>query len=154
MKYSAAATGGTFDHVHKGHLALLAKSFDISDHVVIGVTSDELAAREGKRPDLSYLQRVRQLQAYLRRNFPHRKFTITKLDDYFNPGIASADIQAIVVSPETASRVTIANRLRAAKGLPPLEVIVVRYVLAEDGQRISSTRIRKGEIDPDGRIRK
>ena len=152
MKYIAVATGGTFDHLHRGHLALLARSFAVSDYVVIGVTSDELAAREGKKPDFSYLQRVGRLEAYLRENFPGKKFTITRLDDYFNPGIASRDIQAIVVSPETASRVRVANELRASRGVAPLEVIVVEYVLAEDGTRISSTRIRKGEIDSEGKV--
>ena len=154
MKYDAVATGGTFDHLHKGHVALLNKSFEISDHVVIGVTSDELAAREGKRPDLPYSQRVSQLEAYLLLNYPGKRFTITRLDDYFNPGIASPEIQAIVVSPETASRVSVANRIRAAKGVPPLSIVVVKYVLAEDGQRISSTRIRNGEIDSDGRVKR
>jgi pantetheine-phosphate adenylyltransferase len=154
MKYRTVATGGTFDHLHKGHQALLSRSFGVADHVVIGVTSDELAASEGKKPDLSYSQRVRQLERYLRHSFPGRQFTIAKLDDYFGPGIASPDIQGIVVSTETVSRVPIANGLRAAKGFPPLDVVVVDYVLAEDGGPISSTRIRKGEIDTEGRKRR
>jgi pantetheine-phosphate adenylyltransferase len=154
MKYMTVATGGTFDHLHRGHLALLSRSFDVADHVVIGVTSDELAVNEGKKPDLSYSQRVSQLERYLRRSFPGKRFTIAKLDDYFGPGIASPEIQAIVVSAETASRVPIANGLRAAKGYPPLDVIVVDYVLADDGRPISSTRIRKGEIDTEGRTRR
>jgi cytidyltransferase-like protein len=146
------ATGGTFDHLHRGHRALLAKSFGAGDFVVIGVTSDELALREGKRPDLRYHERVRLLKEYLRKDFPGRKFVIAKLDDYFGPGIASPDVQAIVVTGETASRVPIANKLRAEKGFLPLDVITVGHVLADDGKPISSTRIRKGEIDPEGRI--
>lgn len=154
MRYRAVATGGTFDHIHKGHQALLSKSFEMGDLVLIGVTSDELAEREGKSPDMKYEERVRQLERYLKRNFPGRKFAIVKLDDYFGPGIASPEVRAIVVSEETVAKVPIANELRAAKGFPPLEVVVVDYVLAEDGERISSTRIRRGEIDENGRVLK
>jgi len=154
MKYRAVATGGTFDHIHRGHRALLSRSFETGDFVIIGVTSDELAKREGKKPDMEYRERVQQLERYLRLNFPGRNFAIVKLDDYFGPGIASSEVQAIVVSSETVSRVPIANELRAAKGFPPLDVVVVDRILAEDGNPISSTRIRKGEIDADGKLRK
>jgi pantetheine-phosphate adenylyltransferase len=153
-KYQAVATGGTFDHIHKGHRALLAKSFETGDLVIIGVASDELAEREGKHPDQNYEERVRKLRLYLARTFPGRKFVIAKLDDYFGPGIASPEVRAIVASPETVAKVPIANELRSAKGFPPLAVVVVDYVLAEDGKRISSTRIRNGEIDTDGGVLK
>jgi pantetheine-phosphate adenylyltransferase len=102
---------------------------------------------------MSYKERVRQLEEYLRRTFPGKRFTIAELNDYFGPGIATADVQAIVVSSETRSRVPLANELRAKRGFPPLEVVVVDYVLAEDGKPISSTRIRKGEIDVSGKLR-
>ncbi len=154
LKYKTVATGGTFDHFHKGHDALLSKSFEVADKVVIGLTSDEFARREGKTPDQTYAQRLRSLRALIRREFPNRKYIVAKLDDYFGPGIASPDVQAIVVSRETAKRVPIANALREAKGYPPLEVVVVDYVLAEDSVPISSTRIRKGEIDTEGRLLK
>ena len=152
MTYKTVATGGTFDHIHKGHLSLLAKSFEVGDQVVIGVTSDAFASREGKTPDQTYEERVTKLEETLKSTFPGRRYLISKLDDYFGPGIASPEVEAIVVSRETASRVPLANSLRAKKGYAPLEVVTVDFVLAEDSQPISSTRIRKGEIDEQGRL--
>ena len=154
MKYETVATGGTFDHIHRGHLFLLAKSFEVGSNVVIGVTSDSFARKEGKSPDQNYEERVSHLERAIRQNFPGRRYRIAKLDDYFGPGIASREVQAIVVSKETAKRVPLANELRKQKGFPPLEVEVVDYVLADDSQPISSTRIRRGEIDAEGKLMK
>jgi len=151
MRYRIVATGGTFDGLHRGHEALLSKSFEVGERVVIGVTSDAFASKEGKTPELKYSERVERLKEFLAKSFPGREYLIAQLNDYFGPGIASEDVEAIVVSRETASRVPIANRLRSEKGFPPLEVVVVDYVLAEDGEPISSTRIKRGEIDRDGR---
>ena len=151
LKYETVATGGTYDHVHKGHLAMLTKSFEVGDRVVIGVTSDAFALKEGKRPDQKYDERIRALEALIHAKFPGRKYLIAKLDDYYGPGITSPEVQAIVVSRETAKRVPIANAARAAKGFAPLDIVIVDYVLADDRQPISSTRIRSGEIDTEGR---
>ena len=152
MKYNTVATGGTFDHLHKGHVALLTRSFEVGRRVVIGVTSDAFARKEGKSPDQSYEERVAALNSLIRRAFPGRDYLVARLDDVFGPGIASPEIEAIVVSRETARRVPIANALRESKGFPPLEVVVVDYVLADDSKPISSTRIRRGEIDPQGKV--
>jgi len=154
MKYKMVATGGTFDHLHRGHVALLTRSFEVGEVVVIGVTSDVFARKEGKSPDQSYAARLRALRAFISNNFPGRKYVIAKLDDFFGPGIAAPDVQAIVVSRETAKRVGIANALRKEKGYPPLETVVVDLVLGEDSEPISSTRIRKGEIDTEGRTKR
>ena len=124
----------------------------MGEKVVIGLTSDAFALKEGKIPDQSYDERRAALAAFIRRRYPRRKYLIAKLDDYFGPGIASPEVQAIVVSRETAKRVSIANALREAKGFPPLEVVTVDYVLADDSRPISSTRIRSGELDADGRL--
>ena len=44
--FSLIAMGGTFDIVHKGHLTLLTHAFEISDKVIIGLTSDEFAEKK------------------------------------------------------------------------------------------------------------
>ena len=154
MKYTTVATGGTFDHLHKGHVAMLTRSFQVGEKVAIGLTSDAFALKEGKTPDQSYKERRTALETFIHQKFPGRKYLIAKLDDYFGPGIASPEVQAIVVSRETAKRVSIANGLRGAKGFLPLEVVVVDYVLADDSKPISSSRIRKGELDAEGRLLK
>ncbi len=47
-EFSLIATGGTFDIIHRGHMTLLSAAFAISDKVIIGLTSDELAEKRGK----------------------------------------------------------------------------------------------------------
>jgi pantetheine-phosphate adenylyltransferase len=150
--YSKVATGGTFDQFHAGHRRLLERSFELGDEVVIGLTSDEFARKEGKVPDRPYEQRRGELVAFIKGSFPGRRYAVAKLDDFFGPGIASKEVQALVASPETGKRVELANKLRAERGFPPLELVVVDWVVAEDGRPISSTRIRNGEIDQDGRL--
>ena len=151
-KYSKVATGGTFDQLHSGHKRLLEESFGLGDEVVIGLTSDEFARKAGKAPKLPYERREAELDAYIRGRFPGRRYTIAKLDDFFGPGIASREVEALVASPETGKRVELANALRAKRGFPPLELVTIDWVVAEDGRPISSTRIRKGEIDEEGRL--
>lgn len=152
MKFRTVATGGTFDHIHRGHVALISKSFEVGGTVVIGVTSDEFARKEGKTPDQPYEARVGALEDLIKSKFPGRAYRIAKLDDYYGPGIASPEVEAIVVTKETSARVPIANSLRAEKGFPPLKVVVVDYVLAADNKPISSSRIRNREIDSEGSV--
>jgi pantetheine-phosphate adenylyltransferase len=107
----------------------------------------------GKSPDQPYATRVETLEELLASRYPGRRYIIVQLDDYFGPGIASPEVEAIVVTKETAQRVPLANTLRERKGYPPLEVVTIGYVMAEDKKPISSTRIRRGEIDPQGRLK-
>ena len=44
------------------------------------------------------------------------------------------------------------NEIRISNHLDPLRIIVVEIAKAADGQPISSTRIRNGEIDEKGKI--
>ncbi|MCS7116396.1 MAG: phosphopantetheine adenylyltransferase [Nitrososphaerota archaeon] len=152
-RFEVVAVGGVFDRIHKGHRALLTKAFEVGRSVLIGLVSDEFATNvEGKILEHSYEERLMNLKRFLEKSFPNRDYKVSRLDDYFGPEIFTEEVEAIVVSEETVSRVGLANELRIKKGLKPLEVIVVKMVLAEDGRPISTTRIRRGEIDEEGRV--
>jgi len=154
MKFKIVAVGGTFDYLHKGHRALLEKAFECGEKVIIGVTTDTFLSKLGKTAHNRYEERVKRLREYLLTKYPAERFEIQPLDDYFGPGIYREEVEALVASAETASRVEIANRRRVEMGLKPLEVVVVDMVLAEDGKPISSSRIRMGVIDAEGRVRR
>jgi pantetheine-phosphate adenylyltransferase len=89
----------------------------------------------------------------LKERFPSNTYAISKLDDDFGPAVVEGDVEALVVSDETAHQGQVLNRMRAERGLGPVGVVIVPMVLASDGKRISSTRIRNSEIDAEGNMR-
>ncbi len=151
-KYNLVATGGTFDIIHKGHLELLKKSFAISSTVIIGLTSDELAAKRGKKLINNYSDRLISLTSIIEKNFPNSSFRISKLDNDFGPAVLEGDVEALITSSETSFQGDILNKLRSEKNLPKVEIVVVPMVLAKDGKRISTTRIKESEIDSEGNL--
>lgn len=144
--------GGTFDIIHKGHLTLLSNAFDISDKIIIGITSDEFATKKGKIPINKYDQRFENLTLILTKEFPNASFEISKLENDFGPAVLEKGVEALVVSDETSNQGTILNELRAKRNLPPVQVVTVPMFLAKDGTRISTTRIKNLEIDIDGNL--
>ncbi len=151
-RYNLVAMGGTFDIIHKGHIELLRKSFSISSKVIIGLSSDELVKKMGKKISNNYHQRFESLSTAIEKNFPNSSYQISKLENDFGPAVLEEGVEALVVSEETKNMGQILNQLRAKKNLPPVEVIVVPMVLAKDGSRISTTRIRDSEIDNEGNL--
>lgn len=155
-KLNLVATGGTFDYIHIGHIKLLSTAFEISDHVIIGLTSDRFVKKYKLTSSIknNYLRRLFNLKKYILLNFKDANYTILKLEDEFGPVISSSQIQAIVVSEETLVKVKQINEIRISNCLEPLRVIVVEIAKSSDGKPISSTRIRNGEIDEKGQILK
>ena len=148
------ALGGTFDPVHDGHRKLFERAFELGD-VTVGLTSDRLApkTRHVERYVRPYDRRKRDLEAELAdlAGEHGREFDVRELTD--PTGIAvEPEFDALIVSPETRDGGEQINEIRRERGHDPLELVVVDHVSAEDGERISSTRIVAGEIDEHGTL--
>jgi pantetheine-phosphate adenylyltransferase len=155
-KYNVVATGGTFDEIHAGHLALLSKAFEVGKKVIIGVSSDAFAARSKSIDTLNhnYEERISILKEKIQEKFGNVTYEITKLDDMYGPTVIYGEVEAIVSSTETARKGYLINNIRTRNGLKPLDIISVNMINADDGYRISSTRIRNREIDSHGKLLK
>ena len=151
-KFSLIAMGGTFDIIHRGHLTLLSTAFEISEKVIIGLTSDEFVQKKGKNPIHKYDERLKNLTSIIFKKFPNSYFEISQLNNDFGPAVLQKEVQALVVSDETKNQGDILNKLRSERNLSPVEVIVVPMSLAKDGERISTTRIKNSEIDFEGNL--
>lgn len=148
-----AVLGGTFDHLHVGHHALLATAFRVGSEVAIGLTTEQFLAAHPK-PDRGkiepYSRRRRRLVSWLRRNYPHRSWRVVPLENTFGRSVEPG-VDVLVVSMETASGGRAVNRERRRLGRRPVPVVVVPLVLADDLVAVSSRRIRAGEVDRKGR---
>lgn len=149
------ALGGTFDVFHAGHKQLLSEAFRLADKVLIGITSDQLAKSLKKgHPVRPFPQRVRDVRTFLRNRQWSSRARISQLNEPYGPAYRRRKLQALIVSEGTLKSGRRLNKLRQKKGLKPLKLRVVRLLAAEDGRPISSTRIRRGEIDLNGHLLK
>jgi glycerol-3-phosphate cytidylyltransferase len=63
-KYNRMYTSGCFDIFHFGHLNILAKSKELCDYLIVGVSTDELILKEkGKLPVIPFEERMKVVQA-------------------------------------------------------------------------------------------
>jgi len=148
-----AVLGGTFDHLHVGHHALLATAFRVGEEVAVGLTTDRFVAEQSK-PGMDRIQpfpvRRAALARWIRRNYPGRAWRVVPLADRFGRSL-EPDVKALVVSRDTFDGGRAVNRERRRLHRPSVPLVVVPLVLAEDLEPVSSRRIRAGVIDPAGR---
>jgi pantetheine-phosphate adenylyltransferase len=149
--FDTVATGGTFDILHKGHYRLLSKAFEVGKKVIIGVSSDHYATLKEKKITNDYSVRIRNLKNFIEEEFNKINYSIYELNDFYGPTVLTRDVQAIVSTDVTKGNCIKINELRRSKGMPLLEIIVVPLVEDQQGKVISSTRIREGEIDINGK---
>ncbi|TLX66803.1 MAG: pantetheine-phosphate adenylyltransferase [Thaumarchaeota archaeon] len=151
LMFDTVATGGTFDILHKGHYALLLKAFEVGKFVIIGMSSDKYVTLKKKKITNKYSVRLKNLKRFIKQEFNKFNYSIYELNDFYGPTILTKEIQAIVTTETTKENCIKINELRSSKDLPKLEIIVVPLVGDKQGKVISSTRIREGEIDINGK---
>jgi len=155
--YPVVALGGTFDHLHAGHKILLSMAAWIADEkVIVGVTDDALLAKKDNRDVLESLpERIQGVRRFMELFKPSLVYDIVPINDVYGPTATDPNIQALVVSKETASGGKAVDQCREEKGLPPLKTFVIdvisrnsRRLDVEDAEalkqaKMSSTYIRQ-----------
>jgi len=76
------------------------------------------------------------------------------LREPYGPAARREKLEALIVSKGTLPSGRRLNRLRRQNDLRPLDLYVVDLLRAADGKPISTTRVRNGEIDLQGRVLK
>ncbi|MDW5564187.1 MAG: inosine/xanthosine triphosphatase [Methanomassiliicoccus sp.] len=143
------AVGGTFNVLHRGHRALLDRAFDLGDEVLVGITSETMASRS-KSAVRPLWERKADLERYLRTKGTN--WTLAVIDRPDEHVDVRWDIDTLIVSPETRRTGEAINVKRYDLGLPPLKLVEVPHVLADDFTPIAARRILAGEIDAEGRL--
>lgn len=181
MRYKSLLLAGTFDGLHAGHRAILTRAFVEGERVTIGLTSDAFVRKFKRNVSLRdrshgeaistkgiaaatswprndsidihpFEQRKRALGIWLDTKGFFDRATIIPIDDPYEPAASMTDLDALIVTAENRAIGERINLLRQGATLPSLTLIEVPMVEAEDGKPVSSTRMRNGEIDSDGRL--
>jgi len=144
--------GGAFDPFHKGHKFLIRKALELAGErgfVFIGITDGEII--KNKENVASFKEREKAIEQFLSEEKLSGKVTIQPIYDKFGPSVEE-DFDAIVVSPETIATAEEINKERKKLQKKPLKIVQISFVIADDNLPISSTRIRRREINENGRI--
>ncbi|AGK60181.1 cytidyltransferase-related domain protein [Archaeoglobus sulfaticallidus PM70-1] len=144
------ALGGTFEPLHEGHKKLIDVAIQLGGkEVMIGITSDEMA-RLRIRSVLPFRIRAENVRRYVLSKYGFEP-SIVKIDSPYGRTL-DVDFDYLVVSPETCKMAELINRKRRELGKKEIRIVKVDFLLAEDGKPISSTRIKRGEIDRYGNL--
>jgi len=145
--------GGTFDPLHAGHKKLISRTFELAGsdgEVIIGLTTDEFAGAK-VHPVHSYRKRLENIMEFIRKRGYTAEWEVEPLSDRYGSAL-DVDFDILVVSEETFPVAVEINELRRQRGRKKVDLHEISCVLAEDGRRISSTRVYRGEIDRYGRL--
>ncbi|MDE2026432.1 MAG: pantetheine-phosphate adenylyltransferase [Patescibacteria group bacterium] len=153
MIYNLVGCGGTFDKLHTGHKAFLRFVFSHGKNVLIGLTSEKYVSIY--KNDLgisSFAIRQKALENFLLTEGFSGRYNITPIDTVFGPADdPQIFLDALITTEETRKGAEEINAKRDSMGLYKLPIITMPLVV-KNGNKISSSRIRAGEIDAEGNV--
>lgn len=152
-KYLHAGLGGTFDRLHSGHKKLLNTALEVAEKISVGITVDSFTKHKKYAEIIEkYEQRKKNLERCYKAQLATGRITIFPLNDAYGPTLSDSTIDCLVVTEHTLPGAELINRQRAAINLKKLPVIMADLIKDDEGEYISSTRIRMGLIGRDGKV--
>lgn len=141
-RFDEVVLGGTFDHFHNGHKALLTAGLLFAEsRVVVGVTGDELLKTKKNRESIEDIDtRKNHVKQFVESIQDRVELELCVIQDPFGPTIVRDSLKAIVVSSETIKGARMINEKRKQRNMEPLFVIVV---MRSNVHTLSSTFVRK-----------
>lgn len=144
--------GGSWDMFHAGHRYILLTALEKGKKVDVGITSAEMLERKlNDKPQDSFEERRSNIEAFLRSRNRLEDCRMIEINDFY--GNAVEEGETLLVNPENRGNAEKINERRVEKGGERIEVEVLEKLEAVDGQPVSCTRIRAGEIDQNGLLR-
>ncbi|KAJ3280308.1 hypothetical protein HDU79_011830 [Rhizoclosmatium sp. JEL0117] len=126
--------GGTFDHLHQGHLILLSMAALLAkERLICGVYDfANTPQRLLKKANHEFMEpldaRIKAVEEFLRLFKPNLQYRIEGILDDFGPTRNESDMQAIVASGETEQGCLAVNKLRKENGLCELDIYLIGVV--------------------------
>lgn len=149
-EHNIVAVGGTFDHLHVGHKILLTVAGYIArEYLIVGITGPELLKNKKYAEAMeSYAQRKQSVETFLNYVYPSLALNIVMINDVYGPTGTQEDVDALVVSAETAAGAVQINNFRKDKGWHELKVYQIQLIPDEAiGEKVSSTELRRRALE-------
>ena len=140
--------GGTFDRFHSGHMSLIETGLSQCEKIEVWITDDEIA-----QPKDRLVKNWEERKADLEHatSTYSARISIHLLSDKYGPALENQHATAIICTNETIDNCLEINSQREENGLEPLEIISVDRVISWNRKPISSSQIRAGVMDREGK---
>jgi len=148
--FKKVVLGGTFDHFHKGHEKFLKQAFKISQFIYCGLVRKPFEDKKFPQSIQTYRQRLQELKKFIQKNNFQSRVKIFPIDNQIGSEVDNPSLEVIIVTKDTLKGARLFNQKRKLLELPVLKIININLLKDKKGISISSTRIRKGEIDRSG----
>ncbi|TFG33540.1 pantetheine-phosphate adenylyltransferase [Candidatus Thorarchaeota archaeon] len=147
--YNNVVFAGSFDHLHEGHKHILRTAFRIGKNVAIGLTTDAMLYNKQQRDLIQpFSTRQTMLEDFIRAECDPNRCSIFPIETMEGGADKMEDLEALIISDEISvvQNAFDINQLRIDNGLKRFHIIIVPMVRTPDGQPLSSTRVRSGEV--------